>query len=80
MTGTVYSSNGAPVISNNFLLNGTQITNQSDWGSASLAGTTLGVDGIQEYKVLTTAYDASYGIGTNATFLWNCRLIRLGSG
>ena len=30
MTGTVYSSNGAPVISNNFLLDGTQITNQSD--------------------------------------------------
>ncbi len=62
MTGTVYSSNGAPVISNNFLLDGTQITNQSDWGTASFAGTTLGVDGIQEYKVLTSAYDASYGM------------------
>jgi len=62
MTGTLYSSNGAPVISNNFLLDGTQITNQSDWGTASFAGTTLGVDGIQEYKVLTSAYDASYGM------------------
>lgn len=62
MTGTVYSSNGAPVISNNFLLDGTQIANQSDWGTASFAGTTLGVDGIQEYKVLTSAYDASYGM------------------
>ncbi|WP_263354543.1 TonB-dependent receptor [Acidicapsa acidisoli] len=62
MTGTVYSSNGAPVISNNFLLDGTQITNQSNWGTASFAGTTLGVDGIQEYKVLTSAYDASYGM------------------
>jgi hypothetical protein len=62
MTGTVYSSNGAPVISNNFLLDGTQITNQSDWGTASFAGTTLGVDGIQEYKVLTSTYDASYGM------------------
>jgi carboxypeptidase family protein len=62
MTGTAYSSNGAPVISNNFLLDGTQITNQSDWGTASFAGTTLGVDGIQEYKVLTSAYDASYGM------------------
>jgi hypothetical protein len=62
MTGTVYSSNGAPVISNNFLLDGTQITNQSDWGTASFAGTTLGVDGIQEYKVLTSGYDASYGM------------------
>ena len=62
MTGTVYSSNGAPVISNNFLLDGTQIENQSNWGTASFAGTTLGVDGIQEYKVLTSAYDASYGM------------------
>src|ERR1700688_623998 len=62
MTGTVYSSNGAPVISNNFLLDGTQITNQSDWGTASLAGTTLGLDGIQEYKILTSGYDASYGM------------------
>ena len=62
MTGTVYSSNGAPVISNNFLLDGTQITNQSDWSTASFAGTTLGLDGIQEFKVLTSAYDASYGM------------------
>jgi hypothetical protein len=62
MTGTVYSANGAPVISNNFLLDGTQIANQSNWGTATFAGTTLGVDGIQEYKVLTSAYDASYGM------------------
>lgn len=62
MTGTVYSSNGAPVISNNFLLDGTQIANQSNWGAAPFAGTTLGVGGIQEYKVLTSAYDASYGM------------------
>lgn len=62
MTGTIYSSNGAPVISNNFLLDATPITNQSDWGTASFAGTTLGLDGIEEYKVLTSGYDASYGM------------------
>jgi Carboxypeptidase regulatory-like domain/TonB dependent receptor len=62
MTGTVYSVNGAPVISNNFLLDGTQIANQSNWGTSSFAGTTLGVDGIQEFKLLTNAYDASYGM------------------
>ncbi len=62
MTGTVYSSNGAPVNSNNFLLDGTQIANQSNWGTASFAGTTLGLDGIQEFKVLTDTYDASYGM------------------
>ena len=38
MTGTVYSSNGAPVISNNFLLDGTQITNQSDGAPPVLPG------------------------------------------
>lgn len=62
MTGTVYSSNGAPVISCNFLLDGTQIANQSNWGAASFAGTTLGVDGIHECEVLTSVYDASYGM------------------
>jgi Carboxypeptidase regulatory-like domain/TonB dependent receptor len=62
MTGTVYSSDGAPVISNNFLLDGTQIANQSNWGTSSFAGTTLGLDGIQEFKVLTSTYDASYGM------------------
>jgi hypothetical protein len=62
MTATVYSSNGAPVISNNFLLDGTQIANQSNWGTASFAGTTLGLDGIEEFKVLTSTYDASYGM------------------
>ncbi len=62
MTGTVYSSNGAPVISNNFLLDGTQIANQSNWGTSSFAGTTLGLDGIQEFKVLTSTWDASYGM------------------
>jgi hypothetical protein len=62
MTGTVYSSNGAPVISNNFLLDGTQIANQSNWGTSSFAGTTLGLDGIEEFKVLTSTYDASHGM------------------
>ena len=50
------------MLSNNFLLDGTQIGNQSGWGTASFAGTTLGVDGIKEYKVLTSAFDASYGM------------------
>jgi len=69
MMGTVYSSNGAPVNSNNFLLDGTQITNQSDWGTASLAGTTLGLDGIQEFKILTSGYDASYGMKMGSEML-----------
>jgi hypothetical protein len=62
MSGTTYSVNGVSMISNNYLLDGTQIGNQSGWGTASFAGTTLGVEGIKEYKVLTSAFDASYGM------------------
>jgi outer membrane receptor protein involved in Fe transport len=62
MQGTVYSSNGAPTISNNFTLDGTSISNQSGWGTGSMSGTTLGVDGIKEYKVITNAFPAEYGM------------------
>jgi hypothetical protein len=60
-SGTVYSANGAPIESNNFLLDGAIISNMTGWGTGSMAGTTLGVDGIKEYKILTSAFDASYG-------------------
>jgi hypothetical protein len=62
MVGTVFSSNGAPTISNNFLLDGTSLVNQAGWGTSSMAGTTLGLDGIQEYKVITNAFTAEYGM------------------
>ncbi|HVZ60065.1 MAG TPA: TonB-dependent receptor, partial [Terriglobales bacterium] len=62
MIGTVFSSNGAPTISNNFLLDGTSTVNQSGWGSSSMAGTTLGVEGIKEYKVVTSTFSAEYGM------------------
>jgi Carboxypeptidase regulatory-like domain/TonB dependent receptor len=62
MIGTVFSSNGGPTISNNFVLDGTSIVNQSGWGSSSMAGTTLGVDGIKEYKIITSSVPAEYGM------------------
>src|SRR6202789_595486 len=62
MSGTVFSSNGAPTMSNAFLLDGTSLVNQSGWGAASMAGTTLGVDGIQEFKVITSGFSAEYGM------------------
>ncbi len=62
MIGTVFSSNGGPTISNNFLLDGTSIVNQSGWGSSSMAGTTLGVDGIKEYKIIASSVPAEYGM------------------
>ena len=60
--GTFYSSNGAPTISNNFLLDGTSLVNQFGGSTSSEAGTTLGVDGIKEYKVITSAFSAEYGM------------------
>jgi hypothetical protein len=62
MSGTVFSSNGAPTVSNNYLLDGTSMVNQSGWSTASMAGTTLGVDGIKEFKVVTNAFSADYGM------------------
>ena len=39
------------------------MANQTDWGTASyFAGTTLGLDGIQKYKVSISGYDASHGM------------------
>jgi hypothetical protein len=69
MEGTVFSSDGAPTISNNFLLDGTSLVNQSGWGTASMSGSTLGMDGIQEYKVVTNAFTAEYGMTMGSQLL-----------
>ncbi len=60
--GTIYSSNGAPIISNNFLLDGTPTQTVFGYNGASAVGTTLGVDGIREYRVITNAFSAEYGM------------------
>jgi hypothetical protein len=60
--GTTYSSNGAPIISNNFLLDGTPTQNVLGYNGASAVGTTLGLDGIREYRVITNAFSAEYGM------------------
>ena len=60
--GTSFSANGAPVRSNNFMLDGAVLQNISSRNPASLAGTTLGVDGIKEYKVITSNFQAEYGL------------------
>ena len=52
--GTVFSSNGAPIISNNFLLDGTPTQNAFGFNGAYAVGSTLGLDGIREYRVITT--------------------------
>jgi len=67
--GTVYSSNGAPVISNNFLLDGAPTQTIFGYNGASANGSSLGVDGIREYKVVTNAYAAEYGMTMGSQML-----------
>jgi hypothetical protein len=62
MAGTWISSNGAPIRANNYLLDGTQMVNSLGGTGASVSGNTLGVEGIREYKVLTSSYGAEYGM------------------
>lgn len=62
INGTFYSSNGAPTRSNNYLLDGALMQNIFGLNNASIAGTTLGVDGIKEYRVVTSMFSADYGL------------------
>ena len=53
--------NGGRPEQNVFLLDGTDINDMFGKGTGDAAGVTLGVDAIQEYRVLTNAYGAEYG-------------------
>jgi hypothetical protein len=61
-TGSWFSSNGAPMRSNNIVLDGARLNNAFAGGSGNETGTTLGVDGIQEYKIITDSFSAEYGM------------------
>jgi hypothetical protein len=61
-SGSWFSANGAPTRSNNFTLDGASMQNGVGATTASAAGTSLGVDGIREYKVVTSAFSAEYGL------------------
>ncbi len=60
--GVVFSSNGAPLQSNNTTLDGASLINTYAISAASGTGNTLGVDGIREYKVVTNNFSAEYGM------------------
>ncbi|HWW85327.1 MAG TPA: carboxypeptidase regulatory-like domain-containing protein [Vicinamibacterales bacterium] len=60
-SGSWFSSNGAPVRSNNFLLDGAIMQDIFAGSTADFAGRTLGLDGVQEYRVMTNSYPAEYG-------------------
>jgi hypothetical protein len=61
-SGTWFSSNGMPPRSNNFTIDGAQIGNQYGTGPNSISGSTLGVDGIKEYKIVTSMFGPEYGM------------------
>ena len=60
--GTWFSSNGAPVRSNNYMLDGAIMTGLTGATSASSDGSTLGIEGVREYRVITNSFSAEYGI------------------
>ena len=62
ISGTWFSVNGAPVRSNNYTMDGAIMVNAYGASTSSEAGTTLGVDGIREYKIVTSAFSAEYGL------------------
>jgi len=61
--GTRFSVNGAPLSSNNATLDGARMNSM---GSSTIAtstnGNTMGVEGIQEFRVVTNALSAEYGM------------------
>jgi hypothetical protein len=61
-SGTWFSTNGLPPRSNNWTIDGAMMTNQYATGGNDIAGNTLGVDGIKEYRVITNNFSADYGM------------------
>jgi hypothetical protein len=66
MTGVTLSNNGMPVHSNTYMLDGAYM--KAPWGinNSSIIGTTMGVDGVKEYKVVSNLPDAAYGLSMGA--------------
>jgi hypothetical protein len=59
--GTYFSADGAPFRSNMYLYDGAIVLNGRGGSTASESGTTLGMDGIKEFKVVLGTYGAEYG-------------------
>jgi len=60
--GTIFSSNGGGMRSNLYTLDGANIMNLTGFNNTSAANSSLGVDGIKEYKVVTSMFSAEYGL------------------
>src|SRR6185437_1939435 len=60
--GEFFSSNGAPLRSNMYTLDGAIMGNINGASASSISGESLGLDGISEYKTMTNSYGAEYGL------------------
>ncbi|MBI4461068.1 MAG: carboxypeptidase regulatory-like domain-containing protein, partial [Acidobacteria bacterium] len=60
-SGKRFSVGGQRPVSNSFLLDGTNINDQGNGSGGGAAGTNLGVDTIQEFKVFTNSFKAEFG-------------------
>jgi hypothetical protein len=60
--GVLYSSNGASFQSNSYLLDGASIVSAWGYSASTVTSTSLGVDGIREYQVITNSFKAEYGM------------------
>ena len=62
----MYSSNGATLASNVTTIDGANMTTLMGLSATSAIFTTLGIDGIKEYKVVTNQFSAEYGLATGS--------------
>jgi hypothetical protein len=62
MAGTSFSANGATVRSNYFTLDGAPIGTLFGRSTTSESGNAMGVDGIKEYRVISSNFSAEYGM------------------
>jgi carboxypeptidase family protein/TonB-dependent receptor-like protein len=60
-TGVRFNVNGSRAYANTFLLDGTDIADHANGTPGGAAGTNLGVDGVQEFKINTSVSPAEYG-------------------
>jgi outer membrane receptor protein involved in Fe transport len=61
-TGSWFSSNGSPLRSNTYMLDGAVMGNFLGGAASSIANTTLGIEGIREWRVVTNTFSAEYGL------------------
>src|SRR4029077_7049217 len=60
-TGVRFNVNGSRAYANSFMLDGTDISDHAHGTPGGSAGTNLGVDGVQEFKINTSVSPAEFG-------------------